>query len=88
MSGKGELAPSPGGRFFFIEHGLSNDPNVQRWQNRLNPLQKILGDGCHINRDIKAIIERPNFRVAKLNNFYMKNNPKCLGFTYQGMAVK
>ena len=78
----------PGGRFFFIEHGLSDDPNVQRWQNRLNPLQKILGDGCHINRDMKAIIIKPDLRIEKLEEFYMDNNPKCLGYTYQGIAVK
>ena len=79
---------NPGGRFFFIEHGLSDDPNVQRWQNRLNPLQKILGDGCHINRDMKAIIIKPDLRIEKLEEFYMDNNPKCLGYTYQGIAVK
>ncbi len=78
----------PGGRLFFIEHGLSDEPKIQRWQNRLTPLQKILGDGCHINRDIKAIIEKPNLRIEKLDTFYMENSPKCLGFTYQGSAVK
>jgi hypothetical protein len=32
----------PGGRFFFIEHGLSDEVDVQCWQNRLNPLQNFL----------------------------------------------
>lgn len=78
----------PGGRLFFIEHGLSGDPKVQRWQNRLTPVQKTLADGCHINRDIKAIIERPKMRIEKLNRFYMGNTLKILGYTYQGTAVK
>lgn len=35
----------PGGRFFFIEHGLSNEANIQTWQNRLTPIQRIVADG-------------------------------------------
>jgi ubiquinone/menaquinone biosynthesis C-methylase UbiE len=78
----------PGGRLFFIEHGLSDDPRVQKWQNRLNPLQKIWADGCHMNRKINEIIEEPKFRIAKLDQFYMQNSPKCLGYTYKGSAIK
>ncbi|MBD0336447.1 MAG: class I SAM-dependent methyltransferase, partial [Cyanobacteria bacterium Co-bin13] len=40
----------PGGKFVFVEHGLSEDPKVQTWQNRLTPIQKVIGDGCHLNR--------------------------------------
>ena len=42
----------PGGKFFFIEHGISQDPAVRVWQNRLTPIQKIIADGCHLNRNI------------------------------------
>jgi ubiquinone/menaquinone biosynthesis C-methylase UbiE len=33
----------PGGRFCFLEHGLSSDPSVASWQKRLNPIQQVLG---------------------------------------------
>ncbi|NJK51101.1 class I SAM-dependent methyltransferase [Candidatus Gracilibacteria bacterium] len=46
----------PGGKFFFIEHGLSNEPNVRVWQNRLTPIQKVIADGCHLNRNIRQIV--------------------------------
>ncbi len=39
----------PGSGLFFLEHGLSNEPEVQVWQDRLTPIQKLLGDGCHLN---------------------------------------
>ena len=78
----------PGGRFFFIEHGLSDDKKVQKWQNRLNPLQKMWADGCHMNRKINEIIEKSKIRVEKLDRFYMEKSPKCLGYFYKGSAVK
>jgi ubiquinone/menaquinone biosynthesis C-methylase UbiE len=78
----------PGGRLFFIEHGLSDDKNVQKWQNCLNPLQKIWANGCHMNRKINEIIEKPKIRIEKLDRFYMDKSPKCLGYSYKGSAVK
>src|SRR5260370_28626133 len=41
-----------GGRFLFLEHGLSPHLKVQKWQHRLNWLQMRLADGCHLDRDI------------------------------------
>ena len=46
-----------GGRLLFCEHGAAPDPNVRRWQDRVNPLWKRLGGGCHLNRAIPDIIE-------------------------------
>ncbi|KST65764.1 class I SAM-dependent methyltransferase [Mastigocoleus testarum] len=77
----------PGGKFFFIEHGLSNEPEVQVWQNRLNPVQKVIGDGCHLNRNIRQIIEQ-QFSKVSLEEFYLENEPKFLGYTYKGIATK
>ena len=39
----------PGGKFLFIEHGLSKEKHIQVWQNRLTPVQKIIADGCHLD---------------------------------------
>ncbi|MEO0970774.1 MAG: class I SAM-dependent methyltransferase [Cyanobacteria bacterium J06639_18] len=77
----------PGGKFFFIEHGLSNEPDIQVWQNRLNPLEKFIADGCHLNRNIRQIIEQ-QFNHVSLEEFYAENTPKFLGYMYKGIAIK
>src|SRR5262249_20602356 len=46
----------PGGRFFFLEHGLSDQPRVRAWQRRLNPIQRRLGDGCRLDLDVEAVV--------------------------------
>jgi len=77
----------PGGKFFFIEHGLSDDPKIQTWQNRLNPLQKIIGDGCNLNRNIQALVEQ-HFETVTLERFEMESLPRVGSYTYKGVAVK
>lgn len=77
----------PGGKFFFIEHGLSDDPKIQVWQNRLNPIQNIIGDGCNLNRNIQALVEN-QFKTVTLERFDMENLPKVGSHTYKGIATK
>jgi ubiquinone/menaquinone biosynthesis C-methylase UbiE len=77
----------PNGKFFFIEHGLSDDPKVQVWQNRLTPIQKILGGGCHLNRPIRKLIEA-KFKSVHIAEFYAPDLPKFVSYFYQGMAIK
>jgi ubiquinone/menaquinone biosynthesis C-methylase UbiE len=77
----------PGGRFFFIEHGLSNEPKIQVWQNRLTPVQKIIADGCHLNRSMQQLIEN-YFETVKLEQFYAPDLPKVMGYMYKGVATK
>ena len=38
-----------GGQVHFVEHGLSPDPNVAKWQDRLTPFQRWWAGGCHLN---------------------------------------
>ena len=77
-----------GGRMFFIEHGLSDDPRIQWWQHKLNPLNMIVGDGCHLDRIPTTTISRSGLRIDRLDTFYLKKAPKYGGFIYRGVAVK
>jgi len=79
-------ALKPDGQFLFVEHGASPEPSVRAWQNRLNPLQKRLADGCHLNRQIAELIGA-QFAVATLDNLYLDDVPKFLGYLYRGIAV-
>lgn len=77
----------PGGRYVFLEHGLSPEENVARWQNRLNPIQKCLAGGCHLNRKIDALIEASGLKIETLETFEFPC-PKIWGYMYAGVAVK
>jgi ubiquinone/menaquinone biosynthesis C-methylase UbiE len=77
----------PGGRFLFIEHGLSDRPSLQVWQNRLTPLQKVIGDGCHLNRNIQALVEH-QFEQVTLERFTMPKLPAVAAYMYKGTATK
>jgi ubiquinone/menaquinone biosynthesis C-methylase UbiE len=77
----------PGGQFFFVEHGLSREPEVQVWQNRLTPVQKVIADGCHLNRNIKQLVER-QFGTLTVEEGYAENLPKVLAYFYRGVATK
>lgn len=78
----------PAGRFVFLEHGLSHEPAEQRWQHYLNPLQKVIGDGCHLDRDIRALVEQAGFSSVEIENFYLDRTPRLVGYMYKGVAVK
>ena len=77
----------PGGKFFFVEHGLSDQPKIQIWQNRLTPIQKVIGDGCHLNRNIRQLVEQ-QFDTVTLEEFVGKDLPKVAGYLYKGVATK
>jgi ubiquinone/menaquinone biosynthesis C-methylase UbiE len=77
-----------GGTFLFLEHGLSRDPSVQKWQHRLNGLHVHLANGCHLDRDIKALITAQPFHSIEIEEFYMPRKPMTHGFLYQGIAAK
>lgn len=75
----------PQGRLLFCEHGLAPDPTVIRWQNRLTPIWKPLAGGCHLNRDIPALIRAGGFNIGELDTRYLQG-PKAMTYVYSGWA--
>jgi ubiquinone/menaquinone biosynthesis C-methylase UbiE len=78
----------PNGRYYFLEHGLADKPFTQKLQHLLNPIQNIWADGCNLNRDMKKLIEASGLKIIELKNYYMKRDPKIVGFMYEGIAIK
>lgn len=77
----------PGGRFVFWEHGRSDDLKIARWQDRFNPLQKVIGAGCNMNRQIDDLITSGGFSIAQLDRFLMPKSPRLLAEMYRGIAT-
>jgi ubiquinone/menaquinone biosynthesis C-methylase UbiE len=81
-------ALKPEGRFYFVEHGRADDPRVARWQDRLNGIEQKVFGGCHLNRDISALIRQAGFEIERLDHAYLKGAPKFGGFLYRGVAKR
>jgi ubiquinone/menaquinone biosynthesis C-methylase UbiE len=77
----------PGGSLHFIEHGLAPDERVQRWQHRLEPMEKRIFGGCHLTREIVDLITGAGFTIVEVDVFYEKGAPKPFGADSLGIAV-
>ena len=72
-------------RLLFVEHGRAPDRHVVWWQDRLTPVWKRLGGGCHLNRAIGTLIEGAGFQFDRVETGYMRG-PKPMTFMYEGCA--
>ena len=73
------------GRLIFVEHGRAPDAGVVAWQDRLTPLWKRIGGGCHLNRKIDEIIKGAGFHIPELTTSYIPG-PRPMTYMYQGIA--
>jgi ubiquinone/menaquinone biosynthesis C-methylase UbiE len=78
----------PGGKFLFLEHGLSPQPSVQKWQRRLNWLEMRLAGGCRLDRPIKQLVAAQPFSSLQVEEFHLEWTPRTHGHIYRGLAGK
>ena len=76
----------PSGRLVYCEHGLAPDIAVQRWQKRMTPMWSSLAGGCHLDRDIPALLREAGFKLPDMQSMYLPG-PKPLVFNYWGTAL-
>jgi ubiquinone/menaquinone biosynthesis C-methylase UbiE len=77
----------PGGHLVFLEHGLSDDPNVARRQHRYDGIQQRVAGGCHLDRDPRELIGASGLEVEQVATFAI-SGPKIMSFMYAGVARK
>jgi len=75
----------PGGRLLFAEHGRAPDPEVVRWQDRLNPYWQRLAGGCNLNRKIDDLVRSAGFALGDLEESYLPG-PRPWSYHYWGTA--
>ncbi len=77
---------APGGKLLFAEHGRAPEPEVVRWQERLQPFWGPISGGCHLGREIPTLLQEGGFRVEELEAGYELKGPKFASYQYLGMA--
>lgn len=79
----------PGGTLAFLEHGLSPDARVARWQRRLDPIERRVAGGCHLSRDVPALVEGAGLTIDTLRTAYLAGPgvSRPWGYLYRGTAT-
>ena len=77
----------PGAPLHFLEHGLAPDEKVQRWQRRMDPIEKRLAAGCTFSRPILELMTDTGFTISEADIFYEKGAPKFASAMSLGIAL-
>ena len=77
----------PDGNLCFVEHGLSPEPSVERWQHRLTPPWRRIAGGCHLDRKMDDLIRQAGFDLTNLHEEYAPG-PRAMSYMYQGCACR
>jgi ubiquinone/menaquinone biosynthesis C-methylase UbiE len=76
----------PGGTFHFLEHGNGPTEKVRRWQRRMEPIQKRVAGGCHLTRDIPALVGHTGLTVSSLEQRYLPGPAVMKPWMYLSMG--
>lgn len=69
----------PGGELRVLEHGLSPDQGVAKWQRRLDGFEQVVADGCHLTRDVTALVSNSGWSIT---DSYSRYAPGPKPWTY------
>lgn len=77
----------PGGLVLVAEHALAPDASVAKWQHRLDGLWGKIAGGCHINRDIRGLLDGSPLAVEDWQTMYLPRTPRVAGYNVWGRAT-
>lgn len=75
----------PGGKLIFIEHGKAKEAAIVKWQDRINPVWKLMAGGCHLNREPDSAILSHGFKFETMEESFIPG-PKIATYNYRGIA--
>lgn len=87
-AGLGQVARvlKPQGKFLFLERSRSSNDDVARWQHKLTPFHRMLGNGSHLDRPILSEIMNAGFVVSSSEETIVPRLPRALGNLVYGVA--
>lgn len=77
----------PGGFIAYVEHGASPDPDVARWQRRMNGLNRRLS-ACRLDTATPAVLRSAGFDLTQERTYYLTSTPRWNGHVYEGVGRK
>lgn len=76
----------PSGNLIFLELTRSDDPAVQRWQLRWEPIQHRLYAGLYLTRDIPTLLTDGCFQIERVDTANLTSFPKSWAHVCWGAA--
>ena len=65
-----------------LEHGTAPEESVRRWQRRMEPVQRTVFAGCHLTRDVPALLASAGWRVEDREQDYLPGPALSRPWTY------
>ncbi len=79
---------TPEGKLLFLEHVRHEESARARRQDRITPVWKYVGHGCHLNRDTPALIAQAGFTVDPLERTFFPKGPSFVQPLAIGVATR
>jgi ubiquinone/menaquinone biosynthesis C-methylase UbiE len=76
----------PGGQLLFLEHVRSEESGVAKWQDRITPVWRRIGHGCHPNRATSELIQG-SFEAVEVEHDTMPKAPAVFRPLRHGRAI-